>query len=1286
MRRSDHSTVRRPLRFRLAAGTVALALAVVAGAGASSPATAAEPDWVDSPVEHVDTLNGTGIGGTTVGSINNFPGPAVPFGMVQFSPDTTSTYAGYQYHNDRMTGFSMNHASAGCYVFGDVPVLPTTGDIGSEPWSATQRYTHDNEIGEPGYYAVDFPDSGIRSELTATDRVGLSRISYPEGKDAQFMVRPGGSLAGNSAADLQVIDARTVVGSATTGNFCGKGNSYTIYFQLSFDQDFIAHGTWDGQSVQPGSDTASSERAGAYVTFPEGTTLQAKLSVSYVSIEGAAANMAAEAPGWDFDAVRSAGAERWNDALSRVQISQGSDADVETFYTSLYRSLLHPNVFNDADGRYIGFDGEIHTVEEGRTQYANFSDWDTYRTLIPLQTLLFPDVASDMAQSLVVDAEQSGSLPRWPVANSATGQMTGDSVSAVLAQIHAFGGTDFDADTALDYMIAAADNGGAGLGTYVQRPGAAIYEERGYAPQVEAFRGDHQIVGASITLEWSIDDFAIGRLASALGEADVAERFQQRSNYWQNLFDPAQTAIAARADDGSFLDASDFGSGFGQAGFDEGNAEQYLWMVPQNIGGLVSALGGREATAARLDTFMTHLNAGANEPYLWAGNEPNFLVPWIYNYLGQPGKTQAAVDRIRTSLFTAEPDGAPGNDDLGAMSSWYVWAAMGVIPATPGTTLLTVNTPTFDHVRIALGDDRSLTINAPGAGSGERFIDGMTVDGTASDSTALPEELLRTGGTVDLALTAQQGSDWGTAASSAPASFGEGGTGFALSVAPSVEVTAGGTGSVGLTATAFDEEIETIRVAATASEDGITAEAEPIDVSDGTGAATGAVRIAASSEVPDGFYPVTIIASAGGHERSQSVTVQVADEGSFARAVNIIGTATSATRAGADFDTAGNSYAREELALASLTPGSSFAVGELTARWPSSPAGFADAVRPDEQTILVSDNTTSISFVGAARDGGAQSQATVAFDDGSTATVPLELGDWVIPSADGQPVYGNSIVAKMPMRYATTEQQGAYVYATAPFTAPDERTIVSVTLPGGGDADRLRLFAIADNGTDASPVETALDVGLSAETIVEGESVTATVTVDPVTEGWVVIQEQGSGTASPANRAGAAAPDDGTAVVDGLADIVLTPSGVGVHAYMATFVPASPEEAAGSEASFRVTVTAKDDGTQAGGSDDASADGGSSDGSSDGSSADGSSSATSGSSADGSSSATGGSSTDGGPSANGGSSDDDAPSAGASTGLLGETGTSGATWLLVALGALAAILVSIRMIRRSATR
>ncbi len=758
---------------------LALWVAVCVTLWPATSAHAEEAAFVANPVEHVDTLNGTGTGNETWGEINNFPGASVPFGMVQYSPDTTDTYAGYDHDNDRSTGFSMTHASVGCAAFGDIPMLPTTTPIGAQPWYAWETIAHDDtEVGVPGYYTVRFPDTGVKAELTATTRTGVGRFSYPDdGRPALFHVRPGGSLAGNYAATIQIgEDNTTITGSATTGGFCGKDNVYTVYFAMRFSQPFRSVGTFEGNSVFPGARQADSPWAGGWVEFAPGSVVEVRTALSYVSVDGALANLAAEG-GAGFDDVRAVASAEWNAALSRVAVAGSNGGDIETFYTSLYRSLLHPNTFNDADGRYIGFDSAIHSVAAGHTQYANFSDWDTYRCLAALQALIFPERASDMAQSLVNDAEQSGSLPRWALANAATGEMTGDNVVPLIASLYAFGAKDFDVKRVLYYMLKGATEGGTGRGGYVERPGIASYLEQGYAPQIEEFRGDHGIDGASITLEWAVDDFAISRFAVALGENVIDAEFLRRAQFWQNLLNPVTRRITPRGADGAFLVWPGFTgptTDLGEDGFDEGNSEQYLWMVPQNLAGLVAALGGREAAAERLDRFTTQLNAGSDEPYLWVGNEPNFGVPWLYNYVGQPWKTQETVDRVRRELFAPTPNGEPGNDDLGAMSSWYVWAALGLYPATPGTSILTVNTPLFDRIEIRLPAGQFIRIAAPGASSGLKYISGLSVDRQPTDQTFLPGSIVRTGGEVTFSLAAVPNTTWGTSESSAPPSFGGG--------------------------------------------------------------------------------------------------------------------------------------------------------------------------------------------------------------------------------------------------------------------------------------------------------------------------------------------------------------------------------------------------------------------------------------------------------------------------------------------------------------------------------
>src|ERR1700678_22270 len=377
---------------RGAVALIAAALLVSAMLVSATPTSYEPPPLVANPVEHVDTLIGTGSGGKSVGEINQCPGPTVPFGMVQYSPDTVDNYAGYSHSNKRATGFSMTHASVGCPAFGDISMLPTTSPVGSEPWDANEEIAHDkDERGVPGYYTVRLPSAGVTAELTATNRTGVGRFHYPNDRAARFFVRPGSSLGGTAAAKIKIGDDNTTItGSATSGGFCGKNNVYTVYFAMKFSKPFTSFGTWDGDSVFAGEHSAYSSyqgSSGGYVEFPAGSELEVRTALSYVDVDGARKNLdeAAES----FDDVRAAASTQWNDALSRIKIAGFDENDIVTFYTALYHALLNPNVFNDADGRYIGFDGDIHTVAKGHPQYANFSDWDTYRGVAGLQGLVF---------------------------------------------------------------------------------------------------------------------------------------------------------------------------------------------------------------------------------------------------------------------------------------------------------------------------------------------------------------------------------------------------------------------------------------------------------------------------------------------------------------------------------------------------------------------------------------------------------------------------------------------------------------------------------------------------------------------------------------------------------------------------------------------------------------------------------------------------------------------------------------------------------------------------------
>ncbi|MFD5073448.1 GH92 family glycosyl hydrolase [Streptomyces sp. NPDC058371] len=1064
-------------RFRRRLGAVAAATALLMGAGTAAEAAsttlsdaAKAAPLVSDPADYVDPFIGTGLSGSSFGEINNFPGPAAPFGMMQFSPDTQNSYAGYQYHNDRIRGFSLDHASVGCSAFGDVPILPVVGDIGSAPWDRTEKYSHDSEQAEPGSYAVTLADSGVRAELTATTRTGLAAFTFPATDAAQVLVKGGASLGGNDAADMKIVADNQVTGSATTGHFCGKSNTYTVHYAITFDRPFTAHGTWDGSKVQPGGDAVDAKRAGTYLTFDtsgeKDRTVRAKVSMSYVSVAGAQANMAAEIPGWDLGAVAKSTRDQWTRTLRKVRVAGRDEGELKTFYTSLYHSLMHPNTFNDVDGRYIGFDDKIRTLPKGRTQYANFSDWDTYRSLAPLQAMLFPKEASDMAQSLVNDAQQNGWWPRWPMANQSTSQMTGDNSVPLVAALYAYGARDFDVKTALKYLVKGATSVDDTPGAYKERPGVESYVERGYLPNNDSARGDHQLVGASITLEWSIDDFAIAQLAKATGDKRTAATFTKRSQNWQNLFNPTTGYVQPRSEDGLFPDGPAFqapSSGeIGQSGFDEGNAAQYNWLVPQNMAGLTTAMGGSDVASKRLDTFLTQLNAGPNAPYMWAGNEPDFAVPWAYNYLGEPWKTQETVRKVATTMFGPTPDGEPGNDDLGAQSAWYVWAALGVYPATPGTADLTAHSPLFERAVLDLPGSHTLDLRAPGASADTKYVHGLKLDGAKWERTYLPQSAVRKGGRLDFTLSATPDKTWATGAKAAPPSYQEGEHAFLANVSPSqATVDRGKSATLTVDAQRLGGKDRTLKVTAQAP-DGLTLDAgrKTLTIDKRSGSGSVEFTATAGSGTADGFYrvPVTVQGRTGPAVK-QTVYVQVAAEGSFGAAYNATGISSDTDTAQGDFDRSGGSYSRQALAAAGLTPGAKVEASGTAFTWPASPAGRPDHLYAAGQTIDLttqSDDVRKLTFVGAAIYGDVRTTATVTFDDGSTAKTDLSFGDWVLPGGSGTPVFDNSVVAKT--EYRNPGHGGpAYIYATKPFEAPDGRTVKSVTLP---ENVNMHLFGI----------------------------------------------------------------------------------------------------------------------------------------------------------------------------------------------------------------------------------
>jgi predicted alpha-1,2-mannosidase len=718
------------------------------------------------PSALVDTFVGTS--GTPVGGpIDTFPGADVPFGMVQWSPDTPSQNAGggYEYTDRAITGFSLTHLSGpGCNVFGDFGILPLSGAIPSDAATARQPFSHATEESAPGWYAVSVGTPAIRTELSVTPRTGIGRFTFPPGAAENLVFNAASNQAGVTGAAIQVDNPREISGYASSGYFCGMFDRYTAYFSARFSRALTSYG-WLGSS-----------RRAAWVGFGANADprVTVKVGLSFVSVAGARANLDAEDRGWDVIAVRNAATERWTGMLGRISVGGGTPPERRTFYTALYHTLLHPNVISDASGFYTGFDGRVHRARAGHVEYANFSDWDIYRTEIPLLALIAPGETSDMMQSLVDAARQeNGWLPRWALVNGPTSVMGGDSVDAVIAGAYAFGAREFDARAALAAMVKGASTtaGPPGQGWYIPRWELNDwYLSAGFVANTHTTSVSPGPNGASETLEYAFDDFGIAQLANALHDSRTYDAFMRRSSNWMTLFDNASRSIEPR--DGSAVSMAFMRTPVtenGQSGFQEGNAAQYTWLVPHDLRDLVAAMGGATAAGAKLDEFFTQLNAGQDKPYAWLGNEPSLGTPWVYLSLGQAWKAQAIVRRALTTLYADTPDGIPGNDDLGTMSAWYVWCAIGLYPQNPAARYLDVATPIFSSVELRSPNGPAIEIAAPQSTAGV-YVESLRVNGRATNRSwiALPSRgRLR----LSVAVGETPNPQWGAGANDAPPSF-----------------------------------------------------------------------------------------------------------------------------------------------------------------------------------------------------------------------------------------------------------------------------------------------------------------------------------------------------------------------------------------------------------------------------------------------------------------------------------------------------------------------------------
>jgi predicted alpha-1,2-mannosidase len=775
MRQTGQGAVRLGLPVVLA-GVLAMPGALHAQSAARAPA-----DWVDPFIG-------------TVADGNTHPGALVPWGMASAVPHTDpGAPPGYHRTGKEILGFGQVQISgAGCFDLGNVLLSATTAAppqrrAGGEPPADAvpdHRSRFSGEQATPGYYAVDLDTWGIRAEATASPRATMYRLRFPQGKPATLIVDAGHALTPVVGSWIGI--RRPVEGPgpleieaiSRSGDFCGSGQRQTVYAVARLSRAAATYAVWTqpGEKGETGAVgitspkditpaalryavTASGRRAGAWVRLHPGVvSVLVKIGVSYVSLDNARANLEAEIPGWDFDAVRAAAREAWNRELGRIEVAGGTDDQKTLFYTGLYHVLIHPNVFSDVNGQYQGMDDTGVKSERGFTRYTLFSLWDTYRGVHPLLALAYPAKQLDMVRSIVGMGRESGWLPIWELAGQETNVMVGDPSVPVIADTWVKGLRDFDADEALRLIHHQATEEPPTTARSKGRTGLGLILKYGYIPHPTPTIGTGKGVWGPVStlLEYNFADWAAAQLAKGLGSAADERMLLDRSRGWQTLFDPQTLQIRPKLADGSWLVPFDPAQncpqppcgewGMGGPGYVEGSAWQYTFMVNHDVAKLIELMGGPARFSERLQTTF-------DEGYYNLNNEPDMAYPYLFTFV--PGEAWRTHKQVRHDLATAFDRRAlrlPGNDDTGQTSSVYVWGALGLYPVTPASTEYRLGSPLFDHATIALDPKfypgRTLTIEAKNNASENVYVQRVTWNGQPLTRAVIDHRQLTAGGTL----------------------------------------------------------------------------------------------------------------------------------------------------------------------------------------------------------------------------------------------------------------------------------------------------------------------------------------------------------------------------------------------------------------------------------------------------------------------------------------------------------------------------------------------------------
>jgi predicted alpha-1,2-mannosidase len=708
-----------------------------------------------SPTAYVNPFVGTGGHGHT------YPGATTPFGMVQLSPDTRLTgwdgCSGYHYSDDLIYGFSHTHLSGtGISDYGDILLMPTAGPVRLNALGAratadgyASRFSHRNERAAAGFYSVRLDDEDILAELTATPRVGLHRYTYPSTADA------------NVVLDLthrdKVLDSelRVTAGNRVEGFRRSEAwaKDQLVHFVAEFSRPFKSYGIAVEDRVEAGLKEARGKNVKAFFTFDarDGAPVLVKVSISAVSAEGAAKNLAAELGHWDFERVKSDAESSWARALGKIEVTGGTREQLTNFYTALYHSMLAPNLFMDVDGRYRGRDLKTHTAE-GFDNYTVFSLWDTFRAAHPLYTIVEQKRTADFVNTFLAQYEHGGRLPVWELAGNETDTMIGYHAASVIADAAAKGVKGFDLERAFAAMKHSAR---------LKHFGLDAYARRGY------ISSEDEPESVSKTLEYAYDDWCTAVVARLLGRQEDYEYFIRRAQNYQNLFDPDTGFMRARRNGGWVTPFDPREVNFS---FTEANSWQYSFFVPHDLGGLIELSGGRRTFARRLDALFVaeSKTTGREQADITGlvgqyahGNEPSHHVAYLYDFVGQPWKTQARVRQVLDTFYAPSPDGLIGNEDCGQMSAWYVLSAAGFYQVAPGLPLYSIGTPLFERVRFNLENGKTFVVNARRVSRKNIYIQSATLNGRPYVKSHLTHADLLNGGELVFEMGPKPNTAWG---------------------------------------------------------------------------------------------------------------------------------------------------------------------------------------------------------------------------------------------------------------------------------------------------------------------------------------------------------------------------------------------------------------------------------------------------------------------------------------------------------------------------------------------